>query len=98
MFDEYDNEDMGEDSLRENAMSDELDAPSERFIPGTEIEKPRVRLTGEDGNAFFIMGRVRGALRRSGAPSEVIEAFTKKATSGDYDNVLCTCFEFVEVE
>ncbi len=29
--------------------------------PKTDI---RVRLTGEDGNIFFILGRVREALRR----------------------------------
>ena len=29
-------------------------------------EKPRVKLTGEDGNAYAIMVRVRKALRENG--------------------------------
>ena len=29
-------------------------------------EKPKIKLVGEDGNAFFIMGRVAGALKKAG--------------------------------
>ena len=57
----------------------------------------KVKLTGKDGNAFAIMGRVIQALRRGGR-SDVISEFKKQATSGDYDNLLQTCFKFVEVE
>ena len=57
-----------------------------------------VRLVGEDGNAFFIIGRVGAALRRAGVPNEEIEAFRREAMSGDYDNVLATCLRWVEVE
>ena len=60
-----------------------------------EIE---VQLTGEDGNAFFIIGRVSKALKRGGAKPEDIKAFSDKAMSGDYDNVLRTCMEYVNVE
>ena len=58
----------------------------------------RVRLTGRDGNAFAILGRVRQALKRGGQSAEFIEAFTKEATSGDYNHLLCTCMKVVEVE
>ena len=58
----------------------------------------RVKLVGEDGNAFAILGRVRQALRRGGESREFIEAFTKEATSGDYNHLLATVMEVVEVE
>lgn len=56
-----------------------------------------VQLTGEDGNAFFIISRVRQALRRHGVPDEEIEAFSEEAMSGDYDHVLQTVMKMVEV-
>ena len=56
-----------------------------------------VNLVGEDGNAFFIIGRVRLALRRAGVDEEEIEAFTEEATSGDYDNVIRTAMKYVDV-
>jgi hypothetical protein len=43
------------------------------YIPGTEILKPLVELTGKDGNAYSIMGRVRRALQKAGAPAEVLD-------------------------
>ena len=58
----------------------------------------RVKLVGEDGNAFAILGRVRQALRRGGESREFIEAFTKEATSGDYNHLLCPCMEVCAVE
>lgn len=57
-----------------------------------------VQLSGEDGNAFFILGRVRKAMRRAGLGKDEIEQFTAEAQSGDYDNLLATCCRWVEVE
>ena len=57
-----------------------------------------VQLTGQDGNAFGIIGKVSGALRRGGVPKEEIAKFTSKAMSGDYDNVLTTCMEWVNCD
>lgn len=56
----------------------------------------KVRLVGEDGNAFSILGRVRQALRRGGESPEFIGAFTKEATSGDYAHLLATTLAVVE--
>lgn len=56
----------------------------------------RVRLVGEDGNAFAILGRVRAALRRGGESPEFIAAYAKEATSGDYNHLLATTLEVVE--
>ena len=54
-----------------------------------------VQLSGEDGNAFFIIGRVRKAMRKAGLPDETIESFTAEATNGNYDNVLATVMRYV---
>lgn len=56
-----------------------------------------VELTGHDGNAFAILGRVRRAILRSNHP-ELAEQFLQEATSGDYDHLLATCFVYVTVE
>jgi len=56
-----------------------------------------VKLVGEDGNAFAILGRVNRALRKAGASKEEQQAFQKEATAGDYDHLLQTCMEWVEV-
>ena len=59
--------------------------------------KPEVKLVGEDGNAFAIIGRVTRALRQTGADKEYINQFQKEATSGDYDNVLQTAMKYADV-
>jgi hypothetical protein len=60
-------------------------------------KKPRVKLVGENGNAFAILGRCREAARKAGWTSERIKEFTDKATSGNYNNLLCTCMEYFDV-
>jgi hypothetical protein len=57
----------------------------------------RLRLTGLDGNAFGILGRVQSALRQAKVPQEEQEAFWKEATAGDYDHLLQTCTRRVTV-
>jgi hypothetical protein len=57
-----------------------------------------VQLTGNDGNAFAIMGSVRSALRRAGATKEQIDEYSNASMSGDYDNLLRVAMEWVEVE
>lgn len=61
------------------------------------IEKPRLRLIGEDGNAFAILGRACRAARGAGWTKEEIEAFMKSATSGDYTNLLSEVMKRFEV-
>lgn len=56
-----------------------------------------VQLTGEDGNAFMIMGLVQKALRRAGVSADDIKAYQDSAMSGDYDNLLRVTMETVEV-
>jgi hypothetical protein len=65
----------------------------------SEIKYPEVevKLVGEDGNAFAIMGRVMAALKSAGVPKEEIDAYYAQSTSGDYDNLLRTATEWVSV-
>lgn len=58
----------------------------------------KVQLVGEDGNAFAILGRVTGAMRRAGITETERNEFTKEATSGDYDNLLRTVLAWVSVD
>jgi len=58
--------------------------------------KPQVRLAGEDGNAFAILGRVIGALREAGYPPEEIARYQQEATSGDYDHLLGVTLAWVD--
>ena len=59
--------------------------------------KPIVKLCGENGNAFLVLGKVARALRSAGQGDKV-EEFMAKATAGDYDNLLRTAMEYCEVE
>ena len=63
-------------------------------MPKTTVH---VKLVGEDGNAFAIMGRVRKALIQAGH-KELAEQYLKEATAGDYDHLLQVTMEYVEVE
>ena len=56
----------------------------------------QVQLTGNDGNAFAVLGAVSKALRRAGVPSDERAAFTREATSGDYDHLLATAMSWVD--
>lgn len=57
-----------------------------------------VQLTGEDGNAFSILGRVQGALRRAGVSAEERAQFVAEATSDDYDHLLRTVMAWVDAD
>ena len=63
-------------------------------MPKTNVT---VKLIGEDGNAFVIMGVVTKALRRNGH-QDLVKDFIYEATSGDYNHLLQTCMEYVVVE
>jgi len=54
-------------------------------------------LSGKDGNAFSIMGKVSGALKESGATKEEVIQYQEESMSGDYDNLLKVAGEWVEV-
>lgn len=56
--------------------------------------KPELKLLGEDGNAFFILGKAMRVAKRNGMDWEKIYA---EATSGDYDHLLATMMEYFDV-
>lgn len=61
-------------------------------MPKTDVV---VKLVETDGNAFTILGKVRKALQKD--HPELVEEFTKEATSGNYDHLLQTCMKYVDV-
>jgi hypothetical protein len=63
----------------------------------TQVKYPniKVRLTGQDGNAFAILARVKTAMRKHDVPASEMSQFMKEATSGDYNKLLCTCMDWV---
>lgn len=63
----------------------------------TKYPEVEVQLVGADGNAFAIMGRVMGALKKAGVPKAEIDEYYKQSTSGDYDHLLRTAMEWVSV-
>lgn len=65
-----------------------------------EVKYPEVevKLVGEDGNAFAILGRVAQALRRAGVDRAEQDAYFAEATSGDYDHLLQTTMSWVSVK
>jgi hypothetical protein len=63
----------------------------------TKYPEIEVQLTGQDGNAFAIMGAVSTALRKGGVSKEEINEYTSESMSGDYDNLLRTAMSWVSV-
>lgn len=70
-------------------------------FPGVKAPKypdVEVQLTGNDGNAFSIMGAVSAALKSAGVSKEEINEYTSESMSGDYDNLLRTAVAWVTVK
>lgn len=63
----------------------------------TEDGRPVVRLIGEDGNVFAIMGRVRKALADAGRDEQASECLNRMTAAGSYDEALQVVFEYCEV-
>ena len=70
-------------------IEDDLQAP---------ITSVKVRLVGEDGNAFAILGRCGAAMRKAGYPRSFIDTFVAEATAGNYDDLLVTVMRYVVAE
>lgn len=64
-----------------------------------EVKYPHVKLklVGEDGNAFAILGRLQRALQRAEVPADEIKAVMDEAMSGNYDHLLATVMQTVDV-
>lgn len=57
-----------------------------------------VELSGQDGNAFAVMAKVKSAIEKAGATQGEIETYLAESMSGDYDNLLRTAMKWVHVE
>ena len=57
----------------------------------------KVKMVGEDGNAFACLGRCHQALRRAGK-LEMWDEFQKEATAGDYNHLLATIMDWFDVD
>jgi hypothetical protein len=65
----------------------------------SDVKHPEVevQLSGNDSNAYMIIGLVVEGLRKNRVDKAEIEAFRKEAKSGDYDNVIETAMKWVTV-
>ncbi len=65
---------------------------------GIKYPDIKIQLTGEDGNAFAILGAVKKGLKRGGVSDEEQKEFMDEATAGDYNHLLVTAMQWVDVE
>ena len=63
----------------------------------TNKRLPKVKLTGQDGNAFMIMGLCHRAAQQAGWTKERIDAVMAEMKSGDYDHLLQTAMKHFDV-
>jgi len=61
-----------------------------------KLPEVELQLTGEDGNAFFIIARAKGAMTQAGHGDQFPD-FSAEAMSGDYDHLLQTCMAWFSV-
>jgi len=66
-------------------------------VPETEI-KPTVKIIGENGNAFAILGACKKVARKAGWSDDRWKEFFKEALSGSYDSLLKLVMDHFEVE
>lgn len=61
------------------------------------VKRPRVKLTGANGNAFVLIGLCMQAARKAGWPEDRIIAVRKEMMAGDYDHLLQTAMREFDV-
>ncbi len=57
-----------------------------------------VQLTGQDGNAFMVLGLCQRAAKDAGLSKDEISSFLQEATSGDNDHLLQTVMRWFNCE
>lgn len=63
-----------------------------------EQKKPSMRLEGQDGNIFNILGRASRLLKEAGQKGQADEMFRRVTSSGSYEEALHIISEYVETE
>ena len=61
------------------------------------MKKPKVKLTGQDGNVFNLMGICSKALKKAGYPKKATEMTDKVFSAGSYDEALQIMMKYVDV-
>lgn len=61
-------------------------------------KRPKMKLVGEDGNIFAILGRASRLLKENGQPQQAKEMSSRVYQSGDYYKALNIISEYVETE
>lgn len=69
-------------------------ASKEQPIP----KRPKMKLVGQDGNIFAILGRASRLLKENGQPQQAKEMSSRVYQSGDYYKALNIISEYVETE
>lgn len=59
--------------------------------------KVKCKLTGEDGNAFAVMGRVVTALKQAGVTEEKISIYLEDAMMSNYENLILVSMTYLEM-
>lgn len=62
-----------------------------------ENRKPVVKLIGQDGNAFMVLGLCSRAAKRAGWPEEKRKAVLDEMRAGDYSHLLAKAMEHFDV-
>jgi len=62
------------------------------------MERVTVKLVGEDGNVFNVIGKITRALKDAGQADKAGEFQRKALSSESYDAVLQLAFNYVEIE
>lgn len=63
-----------------------------------KIEKPRCKLSGEDGNIFNLIGAARRTLKKAGMPEKADEMSDAVMKTHSYSDALAKIGEYVEIE
>jgi len=63
----------------------------------TTPKKPKVKLIGQDGNVFNLIGICQRALRKAGMHDEAKELSAKCFKADSYDEALCIMMEYCDV-
>ena len=66
-----------------------------QWVDDDDYEGDKYSLVGQDGNAYALMGYTARCMKECGLRNEVSEMH-EKATSGDYNNLICVCDEYIQ--
>ena len=72
--------------------------PTEPEKEQSAFKRPNMKLAGQDGNIFAILGRASRLLKENGQPDQAKEMCDRVYQSGDYYKALNIISEYVETE